>query len=264
MYVTISNSDESLIAFDLRTGKTLWRKRYGDIEVSPLLSSGRLYVGNLHGEFLCIGSKDGEQVWKFQIPDNRRLKGIRSTPALEDTSVVFGCDDGFVYALSTASGKERWRYDTGGPVESSVSVSSGVVYAGSLDGRMVAIDLNTGRELWRAGVGSGIRGGVALSDELIVVPTVGGRLTGLDRHTGTRAWSADLGSVINSTPVISGHYAYVGTLRKVLYGVDISNGSIVFQQVVEGRIKTAPAVAFGKLFIATDERWVLAFEGEAK
>jgi outer membrane protein assembly factor BamB len=81
--------------------------------------------------------------------------------------------------------------------------------------------------------------------------------------SGGEVWKQQLGSVINSGAVIADDILYVGTLKKNLFGLKIDDGTIVVKQEVPGRIKTSPAVARGRLYVATDERLILAFKGSA-
>lgn len=259
VYVAVSNSEESLVAYNLNTGKHLWAGRFGDIEVSPALANDRLYVGNVRGEFFCVAEADGEMVWEFAVPENKRMKGIRSSPAISDSTVIFGCEDGFLYGLNAENGGMRWRHQTGQPIVATPSVGAGVVYAADLGGTMKAIDIETGEALWKTNLGASVYAGIAIAGGHVLAVTSEGRLSSLDAGTGELHWRTDLGGIVNAAPVISGGYAYVGTLSKILYAVDVASGEIVFQEVLEGRVKTTPAVAFGKLFVATDDRLILAF-----
>jgi outer membrane protein assembly factor BamB len=260
VFLALSNSSESIVAYDMSRGRKLWSKSYGDIEVSPVLADNHLYFGNIQGEFFCIDADEGNEVWRFSVPANTKLKGIRSSAAVSGPVVVFGCDDGILYGLDAATGSEAWTYDTGHPIVASPCIMDGVAFVGNTQGSIIAIDVASGSSRWRSDLGSPIHAGVALSDQNILVATAAGRLMALDRSGGTTVWKTELGSVINASPVVAGSYAYVGTLRKILYGVNVASGEIVFQEPVEGRIKSAPAVGFGKLFVASDERWIFAFE----
>jgi len=124
VYVAASNTDESLIAYDMRVGKLLWRKPYGDIEASPLLAGEKLYFGNTQGEFYSVERSKGEKLWKFALPENNKQKGIRSSAAIDQETVIFGSDDGSVYALDAGTGILRWQYSTEHPIVASVSVSA--------------------------------------------------------------------------------------------------------------------------------------------
>jgi outer membrane protein assembly factor BamB len=54
-------------------------------------------------------------------------------------AVYFGCDDGHLYALQIATGKELWKFKTGGAIESSPCLADGAVYVGSDDACLYAI-----------------------------------------------------------------------------------------------------------------------------
>ncbi|MDH3251755.1 MAG: PQQ-binding-like beta-propeller repeat protein, partial [Ignavibacteria bacterium] len=107
-YIAATNTVESLVAYDLREGRILWKKQYGDIEVSPVLVKNRLYFGTMEGIFYCAAREDGELLWRFEIPENTKRKGIRSTAAAAQGVLVFGADDGMLYALDGQSGELRW------------------------------------------------------------------------------------------------------------------------------------------------------------
>jgi outer membrane protein assembly factor BamB len=48
--------------------------------------------------------------------------------------VVVGSDDGRLYVVSLAQGKELWTYEVGQPIESSPAVARGKVVIGANDG----------------------------------------------------------------------------------------------------------------------------------
>jgi outer membrane protein assembly factor BamB len=261
VYLAGSNTDESLVAFDMVQGKTVWRKGYGDIEISPLLSGKQIYVGNTMGEFFCVSGSDGETLWKFQIPDNKSRKGIRSSPALADGRVVFGADDGAVYALDEQTGKLVWRFDTDHAIVAPVTVADGSVLFGNLAGLFVSVDAATGTLQWSVSLGKSIYAGAAIAGELALIGTTDGFFFGVVRSNGSIRWRTELGSVVNASAVVAGRYAYVGLLNKSLFGIRTADGEVVYKTTVQGRIKTAPAVAYGRLYVASDDRLILAFTG---
>jgi outer membrane protein assembly factor BamB len=262
VYAATSNSDESLVAFDVVAGKLVWKMNYGDIEVSPLLVRGRLYVGNVAGKFSCVNSASGERVWEFHLPENSKFKGIRSSPAYGNGAVFFGADDGLVYALDSETGAVRWKHDTGSPVVAPATFSAGSVFVGNLRGEFFSLNAATGEKNWMVAFGGSIFGGAAVAEDRVIAGSTGGRVSALDVSAGTTLWSVDLGEVVNSAPLVSGEYVYVGTLKKKLYGLNLRDGATVVRQEVEGRIKTTPTVGLGRLFVASDERWIMAFSGE--
>ena len=52
-------------------------------------------------------------------------------------------------------------------------------------------------------------------------------------------------------------------MKKQIYGLNPEDGAITWKAETGGRIRTSPAAAFGRLFVATDEHDLLAF-GEAE
>jgi outer membrane protein assembly factor BamB len=52
---------------------------------------------------------------------------------------VVGSQDGRLYCVSLADGKERWAYDIGAPVTASPAVSDGLIVIGAEDGSVLAI-----------------------------------------------------------------------------------------------------------------------------
>src|SRR5919198_296270 len=98
----------------------------------------------------------------YQTKGVNRLKGVKwrfktqtiveawfSSPTVADKAVYFGSDDGDFYAVDAQTGKEIWKFRTGGVIYSSPAVAGGSVYFGSHDGHLYAVDINTGKERWK-------------------------------------------------------------------------------------------------------------------
>ncbi|UCG25005.1 MAG: PQQ-like beta-propeller repeat protein [Chloroflexota bacterium] len=63
--------------------------------------------------------------------------------------------------------KLRWRFDTGGVVESSAAIVDGVLYAGTFDQALYAIDALSGEERWRFPVGGLLRASPSVVDGVV-------------------------------------------------------------------------------------------------
>lgn len=260
VYVAATNTRESLTAYDVVEGKALWKRDYGDIEVTPLLLDNKLYFGTTAGVFLCVERYRGEREWSFRLPDNAKRKGIRSSAAAFEKVIIFGAEDGNVYGLDANTGSELWSYDTGSPIFASPAISKGVVFIGNMAGQFFALDAKTGTKLWQTATGSAIYAAASIAEGLVLIGTTGGRFLALLATDGATRWSVAFNSVINSSAVVSGNIVYVGTLKKELYALRLQDGSIMWKQTLNGRIKTTPAVAHGRLFVGTDDRMILAFQ----
>ena len=82
--------------------------------------------------------------WKFPTGDR-----IVSSPVYQDGVIYFGGDDGNVYAVDAADGRQLWKRRTGGPVPSTPAIAGNIVYVGSYDGKFYALDAKTGQTQWK-------------------------------------------------------------------------------------------------------------------
>lgn len=259
-FVALSNSKESITAFDLNEGRARWKKNYGDVETSPLLYEEHLFIGNTAGTLYSLERATGDQRWKYELPSNTRLKGIRSSPAAEGGTVVFGADDGWLTALNAETGALRWRVDTGAPLTAAPLVRDGIVIIGNRQGTLVAVGRESGAILWRCATGAPVVANAVPAGDLVVVGTLAGKAFGIRAKDGSIAWATDLGGPVSAGGAVAGTTVYLGTLRKEIFALHAPDGTVVWKDSLDGRIRTSPAVALGRLFIATDEHTVTAFK----
>jgi outer membrane protein assembly factor BamB len=112
----------------------------------------------------ALGSQERMELypqWVRQLPSRKPAwdytpKMIRDTayePLAVGGLVVAGCEhNGAILALDAATGEERWRFYTEGPVRFAPATDGERLFAGSDDGHLYALDLG-GRLLWKFGGG---------------------------------------------------------------------------------------------------------------
>jgi len=145
------------------TLKQSWRTSIGKRLTQPVVAGGKLFVASTDDHTLSIlDAASGELMATF-IAGGR----IDSPPTIANGLAVFGCRDGWVYALRCADGELAWRFraapeegklvaqgqvESVWPVHGSVLIQDGFVYACAgrnsyLDGgvRSVKLDLQTGQ-----------------------------------------------------------------------------------------------------------------------
>ena len=72
------------------------------VDSSPAVVNGRVYVGSSSGNVYCIDALTGTQIWvNFKIQDD-----IYSSPAVVNGKVYFGSFDNKVYCLDAQTGNE--------------------------------------------------------------------------------------------------------------------------------------------------------------
>jgi outer membrane protein assembly factor BamB len=112
----------------------LWRLRLSGIATSsPAIAGDNLYVGS-GNNLLAVNLTSQEKRWVFQTQGR-----VKSSPALTDTVVYVGSDDGRLYAIDTATGLELWSLLTGDMISSSPAYADGTLYVGSHDGKLYAV-----------------------------------------------------------------------------------------------------------------------------
>src|SRR5437016_9350830 len=80
-----------------------WQARIGgSIRSAPVLHGSTLYAASLLGKLHAIDVETGREKWNFAAP-----KQIYSTPSRFQEKVLFGCDDGKVYAVHQDSRSEE-------------------------------------------------------------------------------------------------------------------------------------------------------------
>jgi len=89
-------------------------------------------------------------------------------------------------------------------------------------------------------------------------------LLALDKKTGTPAWSfsdwrasSRLGYC--SSPVATGNIVFFGWGEGMIYALNALNGEKVWEDALQGHILSSPAIAMGKLYVATIDGYVYAY-----
>src|SRR5262249_36196300 len=92
------------------------------------LRDGVAYVGTSGGEFHAINLKAGTLKWTFSAG-----LGILGEALATDDAVYFVCDNGYLYKLDPATGKEIWPYDLGDKRASLIPPHQLVTNSGDFD-----------------------------------------------------------------------------------------------------------------------------------
>jgi len=119
--VVASNRDDSVSAFDVTSGKPIWRFfADGPVRFAPICWQGSVMFGADDGQVYCVGIEDGELLWRFDAAINRRLTigngrmisvwPIRSGPVVHNeklyfTAGVWPFEGVFLYALDASTGE---------------------------------------------------------------------------------------------------------------------------------------------------------------
>ena len=134
----IGGRDGYLYALDKTSGKELWNFDY---KVSWIISTvaikeSLLVTGTSDGRFIhAVHTGNEKEVWRFNTNGP-----VWASPAIAGNNVVaIPGNDGYLYALELATGREVWRYKIGPQIFSSVVPENNLLYFGSDDGYIYSL-----------------------------------------------------------------------------------------------------------------------------
>jgi outer membrane protein assembly factor BamB len=225
--------------------------------------------------------------WRFPTGDR-----VLSSPVSSDGVVYFGSDDGRVYAVTQATGRQLWMTATNGPVSSTPAVRDGVVYATSYDGRLYALDARTGARRWtfrtqgeRRFEAKGLHGfqparqtffdpfdvflsSPAVERGVVFFGSGDGRVYAVDAASGEERWHAQTGDVVHASPAVAGGLVYVGSWDGDLYALDAATGQERWRfhggrdDVIHNQVgfQSSPAVADGVVYVGCRDSKLYALD----
>ena len=177
------------MAFDKRTGETVWMARPGgggqvDLTVysTPIAATidGRrlLIAGNGNGGIFAFKAATGEAVWGF--PLSRR--GINTSPVAADNRVyathseenVDNTTMGRVVCLDAGTGREIWRQDGIAAGYASPALHAGRLYVIDNSANVHCLDAESGRKYWEQNIGTVGKGSPTWADGKLYVTEVNG------------------------------------------------------------------------------------------
>ncbi len=153
----------------------VWKARSKNIISAPTTGYGKIFVADIEqGKIIAVNAETGKKEWEFSAEGR-----IDMPPTIADGMAVFGCRNGWVYALRASDGVLVWKsfiapmdlklvsfgqVESLWPAPGSVLIKDGIIYAtagktsednGGL--AVMAFDLLTGKQKWARSVGKGFR-----------------------------------------------------------------------------------------------------------
>jgi outer membrane protein assembly factor BamB len=193
-------------AFDLASGRTLWRaKTKLALSGGPGAGAGLIVVGSTFGDLVALNSADGAVRWKV------RLNGeVLSAPAVSDRLIAIRTVDGKLRGLSPKDGQELWTQEQQVPRLSlrgtaTPVVTGDVVLCGFDNGKVAAVNANDGSIQWETTIAPAhgktelerlddVDAAVRVSGSDVYAVGFQGRVSMLALDTGQTWWSHDASS----------------------------------------------------------------------
>ncbi|MFH1856172.1 MAG: PQQ-binding-like beta-propeller repeat protein [Candidatus Omnitrophota bacterium] len=243
--------DELKMTWSYKTG--------GNIESSPAVANGKVFVGSWDNKFYVLDENTGGLIWSYQTGG-----AINSSPAVANGKVFIGSADNELYALDEDTGERIWSHNMGGDVWPSPAIANGKVFIGSYspyNNKFYALDEDTGELIWSYRTGELFRfSSPAIANGKVFVGSYGGTLYALDEEAGGLIWSYFTGSHIYSSPAVANGKVFVVTSsNNFFHALDEETGDLIWSYQIGGNMRSSPAVANGKVFFGSEGGNLYAF-----
>jgi len=244
------NSD--LLAFradgDAR-GRLAWRFRAGGtIFGQPAFDPQRrrIYFGASDKRLYALDGR-GLFLWSFLTGDN-----VATRPLVVNDLVIFGSEDGGVYALDADTGALRWRAEAGAAVVSSPARAGDQhIVIGTDDGQVLAYAIEDGEQLWDFDAEGPVEADIVVTGDVALVAVSTGALIALDAQTGTERWRFDVGGAIRHPPAVGAGLVVVLSHPGQITALSLADGRRLWNSAAR-RYSGAPAIINDQYILVTD------------
>jgi len=245
----------------------------GEISGGPtILADGgppRVLVGSQDSSLSCLDLASGKLLWKHSIADQIRCSPtVARTPA-GDRIFLAGCD-GRLHVIDAANGAAVTAVEIGGPTGTTPAVGGRLVLFGTEGGTFFAIDHLEPAVAWRkepAAGGPAYRSSAAIVGETAIVGTRGRAVEAFAVADGRRLWRQPMRGRVDASPVIvaaAGEEgprpaAIVADAKGTIVALDAADGEPLWTFDAGGGFSGGPAVAAGRVVLASDDGTVWCF-----
>ncbi len=259
-------NDGTLFALSAASGKVLWnkgQKGYKFYTAAPLVANAVVYLCSTEysrvetirpkGRILALELATGNQLWVYETKPKTRL----SVAAYEDKTIFVGDSEGNFHALDAVTGKERWRFKSGGGSVSLPAVKNGVVYFSLHDGSLRAVDAHTGQERWKAKEPK-VATQLAADDTHIYFGGENRNLYALDKANGRVKWIHKTNNECRS-PVLGGGIVCF-TTGDEMRALDAATGAAKWKVVGLAKVLSAPVLTPDAIYFLDGEGHLYALK----
>jgi len=284
------STNHSFYAID-NQGREVWKfATQRPIKSDPAIENGIAYLTSYDGHVYALNAETRELVWMFPprpSPVPPPEDGTEPAPPTEPPLVVgefsysspviangvlfVGNIDGNVYAINTADGKLKWKFQTeggkeSGGVTSSPWVEDGVVYVGCKDSNIYALDAATGKKLWAHKTGGWVHSSPRVKDGVVYCGSEDKNLYALDAKTGALKGKFPAAGPVTAYPAFFKNYVITagGQGDGTVYVLDRATLQPIYKFKTAGKIEADPVVDGNMLYVASFDKMLYAFRFNEK
>ncbi|TRX53971.1 outer membrane protein assembly factor BamB [Thalassomonas sp. M1454] len=246
---------------ELFEAEVVWDDSVGDgvghyfSRLSPAIAYDKVFVSSRFGDAYAFDVNTGDELWNIDLSDIEDERGffddaisarIAGGAVTGYNKVIWGSENGDVFAIEEDSGKLAWRAKVSGEVISKPALDSNLVIVNTASGALVALDITSGEEVWKAEQSVPpltLRGvsGVSASSGGAFVGLASGEVGVYILENGQQGWITEIGEPSGSTelerivdvdvtPVIMGDKIYAISTNGNLAALDLRSGREVWKR----------------------------------
>ena len=216
-----------LIAFNVGSGRVVWRRRIYPSESSPVVTAGSVFVGDWSGRVYAFRKRTGKLRWVTKLQGQ-----VKGGVAVSGNRVYIGDYSGHVYALAMRSGRIVWtaraqpRFGHAGNFYGTPAAAYGRVYVGATDGKMYSFGASTGKLRWSQSTGGYVYSSAAVWRDRVFAGSYSHRFFAFDAATGAILWQFTANGPISGSPTVVAGRVYFATLKGTTYALDARTGAL--------------------------------------
>jgi outer membrane protein assembly factor BamB len=168
-------------------------------------------------------------LWSFKTG-----AAVKSSAVIGSDRVFIGSDDGKLYALNFADGKQAWAFQAADAMQAPPLLVNHMVFAGSADGVFYALDASNGALLWKVQTDGKIQASASVFTGSNGVPRIlfgsyDFKLRCLDAQKGTPVWTYESGNYINGACAVADGKAVFGGCDAMVHVLQLEDGHEIAQ-----------------------------------
>ena len=282
------DSDAVVSAFDLSTGRRIWRTETQDdkdrstnVGGGIATVEGVVYVSTGRADALALDAGTGAIRWRKPLDSP-----ARSAPTVADGRLYLTTIDDKLIALGAEAGERAWAYQAAASAttvlgQAAPAISEGLVVTGFGSGDLAAVRAESGALAWSDSLASSrgrnslvdlsaISGLPVIDRGRVYAVGVGGLLVSLDLRSGRRLWEREVGG--SETPWLAGDWLFVQTIDQSLAAIRRDDGRVRWAVDLpryddpdrrrDRLFWTGPVLAGGRLVLAGSNETALSISPE--
>ncbi len=268
-----------VVALDAKTGAIIWTRTINSIARSaPDAKDNVIFINTIDNRLYALDSKDGGILWTHTGGGEEISMFGSASPVVYEDVVIAPYSSGEMYTLKRKDGAEIWSdvfarrsissAKTLSDIDAAPAISHGKVFVISNDGVLAASDIKTGKRMWEQQISGGQSPWIA-GDFMYVISNKN-ELVCLHARSGGIKWIKQLITYKNpdskndpikwSGPVLAGDLLWMVGSHGKLMAVSPHDGSNKYERKVPKDIYIAPVVAYGNIYLYSDDAELIQVE----